>query len=755
MKNSILASIIEKLQAGGQHLIARKILFFILLFSSFVTVLVTGFQLYSYYQEQAAVVDHRITQIELSYRDSLANAIWFFAAKQIDSILTGIMKFEDVHYAEVKIETGGKFYRGERRQGENLRVFDTDVLHEMKSRSVLVGRLLIESNLEGVIQRVGGQFWQILMSQAFKTFFVSLFILFIIHYIITRHLSAISSFASSLDIGQKNKFLSLNRAKTARTDELDQIVYAMNKMKGELIADAAEREQAENRLKKFSQAVEQNSAAMLILDSERCIEYVNPKFESSTGYSSSEVLGKVADIFIFGDKAADACQEIWALLLSNNKWRGEVHSHQRDGSQLWETVSISLIVGPKHETTHFLVLKDDISDLRQAEEKIRHAQKMEAVGELTGGIAHDFNNILGIVQGNLEILNDLLKNDEKAQSRIQSALKGTTRGADLTRKLLNFSRKEMEGTKRISISSHIHDMEDFLIKSLTVLVDVNFRLDREVWLVDLDPGDLQDTIVNLTLNARDAMPEGGTLTIETGNKVLDEEYLQRNPLGKTGDFVMLSVSDTGHGMNSETKDRVTEPFFTTKELGKGTGLGLSMVYGFVQRSGGHLKIYSEEGIGTTFRLYFPRAKDTSEQKVGAKEEFEILPSGTEKILIVDDENDLCEIAAFYLEDLGYRTVKANDGQQALDILSNGHDIDVLFSDVVMPGGLDGYQLASTLHDQFPDLKILLASGYTKKKTEINGGDNKYMINLVERLLRKPYNQAELSVAIRDTIDRKL
>lgn len=754
MKNSILASIIEKLQAGEQHLIARKILFFILLFSSFVTVLVTGFQLYSYYQEQAAVVDHRMTQIELSYRDSLANAIWFFDAKQIDSILTGIMKFEDVHYAEIKIETGGKFYRGERRQDENLRVFDTDVLHEMKSRSVLVGHLLIESNLEGVIQRVGGQFWQILMSQTFKTFFVSLFILFIIHYIITRHLSAISSFASSLDIGQKNKFLSLNRAKTTQADELDQIVHAMNKMKGELIADAAEREQAENRLKKFSQAVEQNSAAMLILDAERCIEYVNPKFESSTGFNSSEVLGKVADIFIFGDKAVDACQEVWALLLSNNKWRGEVHSHRMDGSQLWETVSISSIVGPKHEITHFLVLKDDISDLRQAEEKIRHAQKMEAVGELTGGIAHDFNNILGIVQGNLEILNDLLKNDEKAQSRIQSALKGTTRGADLTRKLLNFSRKEMEGTKRISISSHIRDMEDFLIKSLTVLVDVNFRLDKEVWLVDLDPGDLQDTIVNLTLNARDAMPEGGSLTIETGNKVLEEEYLQRNPLGKTGDFVMLTVSDTGHGMNSETKDRVMEPFFTTKELGKGTGLGLSMVYGFVQRSGGHLKIYSEEGIGTTFRLYFPRAKQSSEQKVGAKEAFDILPSGTEKILVVDDENDLCEIAAFYLEELGYKTVKANDGQQALDILSSGHDIDVLFSDVVMPGGLDGYQLASTVHDLHPDLKILLASGYTKKKTEISGGDNKYMFNLVERLLSKPYNQAELSVAIRDAIDRK-
>lgn len=754
MKNSILASIIAKLQAGGQHLIARKILFFILLFSSFVTVLVTGFQLYSYYQEQAAVVNHRMTQIELSYRDSLANAIWFFDAKQIDSILTGIMKFEDVHYAEIKIETGGKFYRGERRQDENLRVFDTDVLHEMKSRSVLVGHLLIESNLEGVIQRVGGQFWQILMSQTFKTFFVSLFILFIIHYIITRHLSAISSFASSLDIGQKNKFLSLNRAKTTQADELDQIVHAMNKMKGELIADAAEREQAENRLKKFSQAVEQNSAAMLILDAERCIEYVNPKFESSTGFNSSEVLGKVADIFIFGDKAVDACQEVWALLLSNNKWRGEVHSHRMDGSQLWETVSISSIVGPKHEITHFLVLKDDISDLRQAEEKIRHAQKMEAVGELTGGIAHDFNNILGIVQGNLEILNDLLKNDEKAQSRIQSALKGTTRGADLTRKLLNFSRKEMEGTKRISISSHIRDMEDFLIKSLTVLVDVNFRLDKEVWLVDLDPGDLQDTIVNLTLNARDAMPEGGSLTIETGNKVLEEEYLQRNPLGKTGDFVMLTVSDTGHGMNSETKDRVMEPFFTTKELGKGTGLGLSMVYGFVQRSGGHLKIYSEEGIGTTFRLYFPRAKQSSEQKVGAKEAFDILPSGTEKILVVDDENDLCEIAAFYLEELGYKTVKANDGQQALDILSSGHDIDVLFSDVVMPGGLDGYQLASTVHDLHPDLKILLASGFTNKKTEISGGDNKYMFNLVERLLSKPYNQAELSVAIRDAIDRK-
>jgi len=754
MKNPLFAFIFRKSQAGDQKSIARKILFFILLFSSFVTLVVTGFQLYSYYLEQAGIVDRRMTQIELSYRDSLANAIWFFDTKQIESILSGIMKFEDVHYAGVEIVTGGQFYRGERRHGENLRIFNTDVLHERKNRAVLVGHLVIESNLEGVVQRVGEQFWQILISQTLKTFFVSLFILFIIYYLVTRHLSSISNFASSLDIGQKNKFLSLNRNKRTRGDELDQIVLAMNKMKEQLIADAAVREQTENRLRNLSQAVEQSSAAMLILDSENCIEYVNPKFENSTGFISKNVLGEPADAYIFGDKAPEDCREIWRLILSGKKWRGEIRSRRIDGSQFWEAVSVSPIFRQKQEITHFLVLKDDISDLRQAEKNLRHAQKMDAVGQLTGGVAHDFNNILGIVQGNLEILSYMLESDEKAQSRIQAGLKGAARGVDLTRKLLNFSRKEMEGTKRISVSSHIHDMEDFLIKSLTVLIEVKFLLDENVWLVDVDPGDFQDAIVNLTLNARDAMLEGGTLTVETNNKVLDEDYLLRNPQGKAGDFVMVSVSDTGEGMTPEIKERVMEPFFTTKKPGKGTGLGLSMVYGFIQRSGGHLKIYTEAGEGTTFRLYFPRAKQTSEQKNTAEEELEILPSGIETILIVDDEDDLCEVAVFYLEELGYKTVKANNGQQALDILNNGHGIDILFSDVVMPGGIDGYQLASTAHKQFPDLKILLASGFTKKKAEISKGDNKYMIELVGRLLSKPYNQMELSVAIRDAIDRK-
>jgi len=390
---------------------------------------------------------------------------------------------------------------------------------------------------------------------------------------------------------------------------------------------------------------------------------------------------------------------------------------------------------------------------KRLEKQVRHSQKMEAVGQLTGGIAHDFNNILGIVQGNFEILERLLKNDEKALLRIAAGLKGTARGASLTRKLLDFSRRETGSIKRVSINDFIHEMEDLITKSLTVSVDVNLQLDTETWQVDIDPGDLQDVILNLALNARDAMPDGGNLIIETCNKTLDEYYVQRFSEVKAGDYVMLSVIDTGHGMTAEVRERVLEPFFTTKEQGKGTGLGLAMAYGFIQRSSGHLEIYSESDKGTAIHLYLPRAK----QKPIANAETEVevanfLPKGTGTVLVVDDEEDLQEIAVIYIEELGYQTRIAKNGQQALEILSSGHDIDLLFTDVVMPGPIDGYQLAVSAHERDPELKILLTSGFTKKQSNLRADEDKLLFNLNERILKKPYNRTELAFALKKTLN---
>ncbi len=391
------------------------------------------------------------------------------------------------------------------------------------------------------------------------------------------------------------------------------------------------------------------------------------------------------------------------------------------------------------------------AELLEAEEQARRSQKMEAVGQLTGGIAHDFNNILGIVMGNLEILERLAAGDENLLDRISKTSAAAKRGADLTQKLLGFSRKEARETSPVLVNEIVLSMDELLTKSLTVTVNITHYLADDLWLTEVDPGDLQDAILNLSINAHNAMPDGGALVIETANKVLDENYVEQNPGSTAGEYVMLSFGDTGAGMTEEVKEKALEPFFTTKEAGQGSGLGLSMVYGFIRRSGGHIHIYSEPGKGTTVRLYLPRVLEDLENHDKGNIETGI-PCGDETILVVDDEEALAEIAVIYLNDLGYKTLTASSGMQALRVLAENGDIDLLFSDVIMPGDMDGYQLAVEAQKNQPSLKVLLSSGFTRKKEETSNGDGPRYAELARCLLTKPYDKAELATAIRKALD---
>ncbi len=393
----------------------------------------------------------------------------------------------------------------------------------------------------------------------------------------------------------------------------------------------------------------------------------------------------------------------------------------------------------------------DITERKQMEETIRRAQKMDAVGQLTGGIAHDFNNILGIVLGNLELMKRLLSNDEKAIAHLEAAYKGASRGKELTRKLLGFSRTAGGLAKIVSLNEFIGGMEDLIRKSLTVSIDTKMLLEKDLWKVEIDPGDLEDAILNLSLNALDSMPAGGEITIKTANKIIDKNYFESDSPTKSGEFVMFSVCDNGQGMTAEVRKKAMEPFFTTKEASKGTGLGLSMVYGFVKRSGGHIKIYSEAGEGTEIRIYLPRAHE--EGKSGKEIPLEAdLPRGHETILIVDDEKALVDIAVLYLQDLGYKTVTANNSEQALEVLKGNTAIDLLFTDVIMPGGSDGYDLALTARGLYPSVKVLITSGFTKKHDELVNDKSKYYSRLASNLLNKPYDNADLAKAVRRALD---
>jgi len=297
-------------------------------------------------------------------------------------------------------------------------------------------------------------------------------------------------------------------------------------------------------------------------------------------------------------------------------------------------------------------------------------------------------------------------------------------------------------------------MDELITKSLTVSIEVQTHLQEELWLTNIDPGDLEDAILNLSLNAKDAMPNGGTLIIETSNKVLDDSYARCNPSCESGDFVMISVSDNGMGMSDKVKDKVLEPFFTTKDQGKGTGLGLSMVYGFARRSGGDIKIYSELGKGTTFHILLPRSEEEALPESVEEYLAPELPRGTETILIVDDEEGLVDIAVEHLQFLGYSVLTASCAEQALNVIKSHSNIDLVFSDIIMPGGVDGYQLSETIHKENNEIRILLASGFTKRREDFLNRDNAFLLKLREERLHKPYSLSELAVAIRHILDEK-
>ena len=391
----------------------------------------------------------------------------------------------------------------------------------------------------------------------------------------------------------------------------------------------------------------------------------------------------------------------------------------------------------------------DITDRVTMEEALRRSQKMEAIGQLSGGIAHDFNNQLSIIIGFLDFLREYAEKDEKPRKWVRAASDATERCITLTRQLLAFSRRQSKETSVVDLNALLNGLKDVIARSVTPEVEVQYHLDDKLWTTEIDSGEFQDAILNLVINARDAMPSGGKFLMETVNVKLDADYTDLNPGIGPGDFVRLSISDTGMGMSKETLDHVFEPFFTTKPEGKGTGLGLAMVYGFVKRYEGYIKIYSERNEGTTVHLYLPRSAHNKPSVNNHFSKGDQLPRGSESVLIVDDEAELLELANQYLSDLGYRTHTAVNGRQAMEMLEGGLQVELLFSDVVMPGGMNGYELAQQATARLPKLKVMLTSGFTSKVIAENG-----LARFSANLLGKPYRKADLAHRVRLVLDKQ-
>jgi signal transduction histidine kinase len=385
------------------------------------------------------------------------------------------------------------------------------------------------------------------------------------------------------------------------------------------------------------------------------------------------------------------------------------------------------------------------AELERTSEQLRQAQKMESIGQLTGGVAHDFNNLLTVVIGTLDSVLDRARDD--VRPAIDSALKAAERGAALIRQMLAFSRRQVLNPQSVDINDLAGAMEDLLRRTLGDDIEIEMRRLAHLWPATADKGQVENALLNLAINARDAMPSGGKLTIETGNVHLDREYAASNAEVAPGDYVIIAVTDTGRGMPPDVVERAVEPFFTTKAVGKGSGLGLSMIYGFAKQSGGHLKIYSEVGHGTTVRLYLPRRRADTPIETMPDIAHADHPPGGESILVVEDDELVRGFAVSQLQSLGYRVMEAADGPNAQKILDSDATIDLMLTDVVMPGGMTGRQLAEAAQRQRPALRILYTSGYTEDAIIHQG-----KLDPGVHFLSKPFRRQDLATKIREVLD---
>jgi PAS domain S-box-containing protein len=511
--------------------------------------------------------------------------------------------------------------------------------------------------------------------------------------------------------------------------------------------DVTERRQVDESRKLLAAIVESSEDAIIGLDPEGAVTTWNRGAEKIFGYQAAEMIGQsILRLLPSGREHEE--DDILARIRN-----GETVEHidtlrkRKDGQLIHVSLSVSPIRDAGNHVVGASKIARDITEKKQLERQLQQSQKMEAIGQLTGGIAHDFNNLLAIVIGNLGLLERMLSGNDAAMKRVQTALKAAGRGADLNRRLLAFSSQEELKPTAIRLEDSIHNVIELADRALGPEIRVSTRFDQSVPAVFVDAGGLESALLNLTVNARDAMPKGGTLTITTKLSEVDESYppVQTGEL-KRGTYACVSVSDTGHGMSQQTMERAFEPFFTTKPRDKGTGLGLAMVYGFAKQSGGTVRLYSEQGYGTTVSLFLPLAQELK-RAADAPQSLHAPGGFHGYVLLVDDEPDLLEIANAYLTEMGYTVVQAENGASALEAAKDSEKIDLLVTDVIMPGGMNGAELAQRVRQLSPDTKVIFTSGFPSHALAERSGTT-----VDGPLLRKPYQRAEFVAMIHRTME---
>ncbi len=523
----------------------------------------------------------------------------------------------------------------------------------------------------------------------------------------------------------------------------------------EFYTDVTGRKKTEEQLRKLFHAVEQSPSSVIITDTRGNIEYVNPRFTELTGYACEEVIGRNPRLLKSSHHPPEFYRELWKTITSGGVWTGELYNRKKNGELYWEHTCISPITDADGTITHFVALKEDVTQKKFYEEEkkrlqiqLLQAQKMEAIGKLSGGVAHDFNNLLTAIMGYSELVLDSFGDQERLRKNVEEIRKSAERAASLTRQLLAFSRRQVLQTKVLDINDLVTDIKKLLFRLIGEDIELATELAADLPKVKIDPAQIEQVVMNLAINARDAMQHGGILTIRTENVVIDEASSRLIPYSRPGSFVCLTVEDTGEGMDKDVIQHIFEPFFTTKDVGKGTGLGLAVVYGIVKQHEGWINVQSEEGKGTSFKVYLPacRAMERSEHKTRDIPKEELNGKG-ERILLVEDEEIVLRSCASLLRKNGYTVFETTNAKEAMDTFEREKDrIHLVCSDVVLPDE-NGVQLVNRLLSSKPDLRVLLTSGYTGRKSQLELIREKGF-----RFLQKPYTLTDLLRAIRELIE---
>jgi len=500
-------------------------------------------------------------------------------------------------------------------------------------------------------------------------------------------------------------------------------------------------------LRKLWQALDQSVDPIVITDSLGIIEYVNPGFEILTGYTKSEALGNSLRILCSAAKAPEVYEAMWQTVRSGNTFRGNVVNQKRNGEAFSVEKTITPLRDSAGQITHFISTDRDITERCRLELQLLQAQKMDAIGRLAGGVAHDFNNLLMVISSYAELMLDSLSPKHPLRRNVQEIMGASRRAADLTRQLLVFGRKQVQTLQLLDLNLVIDEISRMLLRLIGEDIEFVFIPGAQLGIVKADPVQIEQVLMNLAGNARDAMPDGGKLTIETIAIKLDEEYVQKHAAVPAGDYILLTVTDSGMGIAPQHLPHIFEPFYSTKEENEGTGLGLATVYGVVRQSGGFVWVYSEPGMGTTFKIYLPSVHAANWKRPHAETVEEFTPHGCETILLVEDEPAVRQSEREFLLLNGYLVLEASDGEDALHLVAgfNG-PIHLMISDVVMPR-IGGAKLAERLRSLRPDLKVLFVSGYAEATVLRQEG-----IDLATGFLQKPFSLKTLARKIREVIE---